>query len=258
MKVATIQTNIIWQDQAANLENFQNKILSSQDDVDLILFPETCSTGFTINSVRFAEDQNGATESFFIQSAIRKNCYVGGGWIEKNPDGHPFNTFSIASPDGKILGRYRKLHPFSFAGEDKNFSSGAKLVRLDVLGFCASLLICYDLRFPEIFRKTAGQTDLYIVIANWPEDRIDAWDTLLKARAIENLAFVLGVNRIGNAGVKNFISHNGHSSLYSPSGKNLFDISEDERILYAEISLDDLKIFRDRFPFLNDRRKELQ
>ncbi len=258
MKIAAIQTNIIWQDQFANLENFQNKISIVKDDVDLILFPEACSTGFTMNSVRFEEDRFGATESFFIQSAKRKNCHVGGGWIEKNPDGLPFNTFSIASPKGKITGRYRKIHPFSFSGEDEKFTSGKELVKIEIQGFRIFLYICYDLRFPEIFRKVAGQTDLYIVIANWPKDRIDAWDTLLKARAIENLSFVAGVNRVGNAGAKNFISHNGHSSLYNPSGKNLFEFCEDERILYGEISLDDLKSFREKFPFLNDRRKEFQ
>ncbi|MBE7412458.1 MAG: carbon-nitrogen family hydrolase [Leptospiraceae bacterium] len=256
MKIAAFQTDIFWQDPHQNLANYRKKIHSLQSPVDLVVFPETCSTGFTMKSKEFSEKQSGDTESFFMESATKLGSFVGGGWIEKNPKGLPFNTFSVASPEGKIISRYRKLHPFSFAGENNSFTSGSELTTLKIFDFHVALFICYDLRFPEVFRKTAGKTDLYIVIANWPKDRIEAWDTLLKARAIENQAYILGVNRVGDAGIRNTVSHNGHSHLIDPSGKNLFQFSEKEEFYLSEIQLEALTVYREKFPFLKDRKLE--
>ncbi len=256
LKIIAIQTDISWQIPGVNVANFRSKIDRLENRADLIIFPETCASGFTMRSEEFSESQLGPTESFFLESAKKRDAFVGGGWIEKNPGRLPFNTFSIASPNGKIIARYRKLHPFSFAGENSSFSSGSELVTIRIFDFQVSLFICYDLRFPEAFRKSAGKTDLYIVIANWPAERIDAWDTLLKARAIENQSYVLGVNRVGGAGLKKQVSHNGHSALFGPSGKNLFEVSEKEGFLYSEIHLSELKSYREKFPFLADRKIE--
>ncbi|MCB1159286.1 MAG: carbon-nitrogen family hydrolase, partial [Leptospiraceae bacterium] len=176
-----------------------------------------------------------------------------GGWIQENGEKAPLNTFSFFFPNGEVK-HYLKNHPFSFVGEEKFYTAGEELCCFDYKGFSLSLLICYDLRFPEIFRRSAGQTDLYLLIANWPDERIEHWDTLLKARAIENQAFVLGVNRVGNTGKRNVKNFPGHTSLYDPFGKNLIQDTGREEIFIVEISKETLQFYRNKFPFLKDRK----
>lgn len=254
LKIAAIQPDIIWQDKSGNF----NKILKLADkiekDVDLILLPETFATGFTMDSFRFAEDQNGETESFLVELARKKKALTGGGWIQKKTDGNPSNTFTILDENGEIYSRYEKIHPFALAGENLHYSSGNKLSSFSYKGFTISSAVCYDLRFPELFRKTAGKTDLYIIIANWPASRSEHWLTLLKARAIENQAFVIGVNRVGLSGSKSVIPHKGLTICFDAFGNGI-QLGEEEGILEVELSLNDLLELRDKFPFLRDRRE---
>ncbi|HMV41801.1 MAG TPA: nitrilase-related carbon-nitrogen hydrolase [Leptospiraceae bacterium] len=257
LNVVGVQLDIVWEDKEANFQKIRDILSRLDSKPDLIVFPETFATGFTMRSLDFAEAQLGPTEKFLIEMAKKTGSVVGGSWMEENKDGMPFNTFSIARPSGIITNRYHKIHPFSFAEEDKFFTAGEKTETFELNGFHISLLICYDLRFPEVFRKTAGSTDLYLVIGNWPEARIDHWLSLLKARAIENLSYVLGVNRVGYAGRKNQLYHTGHTAMFDPFGVGEILESKKEEILKYRISSRVLKEFREKYPFLKDRRKSL-
>lgn len=254
LNIIGVQLDIIWEDKEANFQRIR-EILSRLDaKPDLIVLPETFATGFTMRSEDFSEPQMDITEKFLIEMARKTDSTIGGSWIEKNPDGMPFNTFSIARPSGIITNRYHKIHPFSFAEEDKYFTAGEKTETFELNGFNISLLICYDLRFPEVFRKTAGVTDIYLVVGNWPEARIEHWLALLKARAIENLAYVLGVNRVGYAGRKKQLYHTGHTAFFNPFGEGEVLENKKEDILKLRVSSKEVIEFRDKFPFLKDRR----
>ena len=209
------------------------------------------STGFSMKSLEFAEDKEGATESFLKHIAHKTGSLVGGGWIEKNGSALPFNTFSLVSPTG-VLARYRKIHPFSFAGEDKFYTPGNELIVLDWKGWKLTPLICYDLRFPESFRQTSGITDLYLVIANWPSVRISHWLSLLEARALENQAYVFGLNRVGSAGRKEKLFHNGFSAIIDPWGRKSIDSGERESLFSGSLSIVELREIRAKNPYLKD------
>jgi predicted amidohydrolase len=255
LKILGLQLDIIWEDKEANFQKIREIVSRLEDKPDLIVLPETFATGFTMKSEFFSEPQMGITEQFLIEIARKTGSVVGGSWIEKNPEGMPFNTFSIARPSGIITNRYHKIHPFSYAEEDKFFTAGDSTETFELNGFRISLLICYDLRFPEVFRKTAGTTDLYLVIGNWPEARIEHWIALLKARAIENQAYVLGVNRVGYAGRKMQLYHTGFSAFFDANGKSVILETKKEDILKCRISSKEIQEIRERLPFLKDRRK---
>ena len=257
LNIVGVQLDIVWEDKEANFQKIRDILSKLDSKPDLIVLPETFATGFTMKSQEFSEPLMGITEKFLIEMSRKTGSAIGGSWIEANPEGMPFNTFSIARPSGIITNRYHKIHPFSFAEEDKFFTAGDRTETFELNGFHISLLICYDLRFPEVFRKTAGTTDLYLVVGNWPEARIDHWVTLLKARAIENQAYVIGVNRVGYAGRKNQLYHTGHSAFFDATGKGEVLETKKEDILKVRISSKEVKDLRDRFPFLKDRRNIL-
>lgn len=257
LNVLAVQLDIVWEDKEANFKKISDLLSRLDSKPDLIVLPETFATGFTMRSEEFCESQLGETEKFLIEISQKTGAVVGGSWMEKNSEGMPFNTFSVARPSGIITNRYHKIHPFSFAEEDKYFTAGERTETFELNGFHISPLICYDLRFPEVFRKTAGSTDLYLVVGNWPEERIDHWLTLLKARAIENLAYVLGVNRVGYAGRKKQLYHTGQTAMFDPFGIGEILETKKEEILRYKISSKTLREFRDKYPFLKDRRKNL-
>lgn len=254
LRIAGIQSDIAWEDKQENFRRIDAQV-SGLDGYDLIILPETFSTGFTMKPVAFEEELEGETESFLFSLARKTGGVVGGSWIEKNSEGRPFNTFSLFDSNGVVC-RYRKIHPFSFAGEDKYYSSGSEVEVFTYKGYRITPLICYDLRFPETFRKVVGECDLYLVVANWPATRIFAWLALLKARAIENQAFVLGVNRVGIAGKRERILHNGFSGFFSPRGEEKVLGSEKSDVLTVVASLSDLENFRREFPYLQDIKKD--
>ncbi len=248
--LAGLQTEIYWEDKQKNFSNLREKI-SRLGKKDIIVFPEMFSTGFTMKSKDFAEPTYGESEEFLLDIATKTDSLVGGSWIEENPEGKPFNTLSFVTPEGSIY-RYRKIHPFSYGGEDRFFSHGKNTLNFEWKGLKISPLVCYDLRFPEVFRENVGKTDLYIVVANWPSQRIHHWLTLLKARAIENQAFVLGVNRVGTAGKIQKVYHNGYSAFFGPWGSEKIVNSEKEDILEVSLGLGELKVVREEFPYLKD------
>jgi predicted amidohydrolase len=179
------------------------------------------------------------------------NVYIGGSCPEVAPDDpRPFNTFVVATPDGSEH-RYSKIHPFTYGGEDKHFRAGQQHVTLDIDGIRTSLFVCYDLRFADEFWSRAHDTDLYLVPANWPTARREHWMALLRARAIENQAYVVGCNRVGDGGGLNY---SGDSLVIDPLGTVLAQGQSEACILYAEIERTFVSDVRTKYPFLQDRR----
>ncbi|MDX1960599.1 MAG: nitrilase-related carbon-nitrogen hydrolase [Leptospiraceae bacterium] len=250
LKISAVQLDSVWENKKENFLKL-NKMVESLQGRDLIVLPETFATGFTMKSEEFAEERFGETETFLQEFAEKTNAYVIGGWIEKNPNGKPYNTLTVFSPDSIVM-RYRKIHPFSFGHEDRHFTRGNSVEVFLLKGLNICPLICYDIRFPETFRKTVGKTDLYIVIASWPSPRVQHWLSLLKARAIENQSFVLGVNRVGIAGRIKKLYHNGYTAFFNPLFEEKILNSEKEDILEISVSKDELMEIRKNFPYLQD------
>jgi predicted amidohydrolase len=177
--------------------------------------------------------------------------YIGGSCPEVAPDDpRPFNTFVVASPDGSEH-RYSKIHPFTYGGEDKHFRAGQEHVTIDIDGLRTSLFVCYDLRFADEFWACTHNTDIYLVPANWPTARREHWMALLRARAIENQAYVVGCNRVGDGGGLNY---SGDSLVIDPLGTVLAQAQSDACTLYAEIEPAFVSDVRTKYPFLQDRR----
>lgn len=224
------------------------------NDANLVVLSETFSTGFAVEDPGFAEPHDGPSSAFLHSMAVEHGLWVGGSCPEVPPDAkddtRPANTFVLAGPDG-TMHRYRKIHPFTFGGEDRHVRPGSELVTVSVDGVRISMFVCYDLRFGDEFWEVASETDLYLVPANWPESRREHWTTLLRARAIENQAYVVGCNRVGEGGG---LTYSGDSRVFGPFGEELAAAVDGETILYAEISAAEVTRIRDRFRFLPDRR----
>jgi predicted amidohydrolase len=261
LRLAAIQHDIVWNDRQANFERLTPKIAGAvSSGARLVLLTETFSTGFGFGAPGFeAEPTGGPSSTFLAEQASRHGVWVGGSCPEIHPeapddDQRPSNCFVLAGPDG-TQHRYRKIHPFSHAGEERFVRAGTELVTVDVDGFRVSMFVCYDLRFADEFWQLANATDLYLVPANWPEKRREHWMTLLKARAIENQAYVVGVNRVGRAGGEGgTLVYSGDSRIVDPAGELLATASQSESVLLADISTERVAEIRDHFRFLPDRR----
>ncbi len=253
MKVAGLQMDIAWEDPAENfLRAGALAHRAARAGARLIVLPEMFATGFTMNAAGAAEHA-GPTREFLAALARDLGVHVAGGFVEPGED-LPLNTCALFGPDGAEVGKYHKIHPFTLAGEDKHYQAGERLVTVPIENLRVTPVICYDLRFPELFRAAAEDTDLFLVIANWPERRSDAWRTLLRARAMENQAFVLGVNRVGEGGGQ---PHRGDTVLLDPFGRVIDKASMDPAVVCGEIDPAAVKEARAHFGFLADRRPEL-
>jgi len=250
LKVGLVQYSPVWEDKSANQKKIKS-LIEKTSSLNLMVFPEMTLTGFTMKSNEFAEKIDGESYSFFLEIAKEKNCSVMYGIIEKGKNKN-FNTLVHLNNQGKIINTYRKIHPFSYSKEDKNYGKGKETVISKVQGFKFGLSICYDLRFPELYRYYGKEkVDVIIDIANWPDTRIEHWQTLLKARAIENQCYVIGVNRVGP---DPFVKYNGFSSVFDPMGKGLVSVESSEEVIITEIDKDLVFETRKKFPFLNDIR----
>lgn len=253
MKVAAIQYDIAWADPEANFEQLADRIGAAADaGADLVLLPETFSTGFGFGTAGFpVETEGGPSATFLSSQADRHRVWIAGSCPEISPnrDPRPANTAVFAAPDGTQY-RYRKVHPFSFGDEDRYVRPGNELLNLRIGDVRVSPFICYDLRFATEFWQLAPETDLYVVVANWPAARRQHWLTLLRARAIENLAYLVGVNRIGAA---NGLEYAGDTIAFDPVGEILADAADQDTTVFAEIDPAVVQSTRDRFGFLNDR-----
>ncbi len=261
LRVAAIQHDIVWNRREANFARLAPMIGGAvASGAGLVLLTETFSTGFGFGSDGFEPEPTGGASSEFLAAQAREHgVWVGGSCPEIRPDApaddqRPSNCFVLAGPDG-TQHRYRKIHPFSHAGEERHVRAGTELVTVDVAGFRVSMFVCYDLRFADEFWQLAPDTDVYLVPANWPEKRREHWMTLLQARAIENQAYVVGVNRVGTGGGEGgSLEYSGDSRIVDPLGQLLATASRTESILLADLSTDAVADTRAHFRFLQDRR----
>lgn len=256
MRFAAIQHDIVWCDREANFARLEPRIAeAAAKGAGFVLLTETFSTGFAVEDERFAEPHDGPSSRFLRDMASRYSVVVAGSCPElterAGEDPRPANTLVVARPDGRV-DRYRKIHPFTYGGEDRHVRPGSDLVTIEVDGLRVSLFVCYDLRFADEFWSLALDTDVYLVPANWPVSRREHWMALLRARAIENQAYVVGCNRVGEGGS---LSYSGDSKIFGPNGDLLADGTDaGETILIADVSATEVTSVRERFRFLQDRR----
>lgn len=254
MRVAGIQMDIAWEHPA---ENFLRAAAMAKNAVDegarFVVLPEMFATGFSMNA-KLVSGFADETRSFLSDLSSRLGVFFLAGFAEPG-DPKPYNAASVFDPSGAEILHYRKIHPFSLAGEEKHFVAGDSVETMVVEGVRITPLICYDLRFPEPFRAAADTTDLFCVIANWPESRRYHWTTLLKARAIENQAYVLGVNRVGTG---DGLEYSGDSVLLNPLGEELVTVQPcSEGFCSGDVDATEIGRMREQFSFLRDRRPEL-
>lgn len=245
MRVHGLEFDIAWEDPATNFQRAEGLVGdAARGGAHFVVLPEMFATGFSMNAeevVGYAQE----IRAFLSGLARETGIHLLGGYAEPG-DPKPRNASSIYDPAGGEVLHYAKIHPFTLAREQEHYSGGDAVATVEIEGVRVTPFICYDLRFPEPFRAAADRTDLFVVIANWPEKRREAWSALLKARAIENQAFVLGVNRIGHGGGE---PHSGDSALLDPFGQDCG--------LAAEVSGEAVAEARERFSFLADRRPDV-
>lgn len=248
MKVALIQAPLVWENPKQNRNYFEDKINSISETIDLIVLPEMFTSGFTMNPKAVAESMQGETVLWLQALAKAKNAAITGSLvIEEN--GNFYNRLVFVLPSGAIK-TYDKKHLFTLAGEDKAYTSGTQKMLIEYQGFKICPLICYDLRFP-VFARNTEEYDVLIYVANWPKPRINAWDALLKARAIENMCYTIGVNRIGEDPNKH--DYPGHSQVIDELGNYLIAPQEIEGVFITTLNKNTLEANRQKFGFLNDR-----
>lgn len=253
LTVSLIQANLHWEDVAANLAMFDQKINSIKEKTEVIVLPEMFSTGFSMQSERLAQTMDGSAVQWMKQKAKEKNVIITGSLIIEE-GGEYFNRLIWMLPNG-AFGTYNKRHLFGFAGEHDHYTAGDKRLIAQVKGWKLNLSVCYDLRFPVWARNSILENgepayDVLINVANWPERRNTPWRALLQARAIENQCYVIGVNRVGNDG--NDIYHSGDSSIIDPIGEIIYHKAHDEDVFTYTLSRSHLNELRARFPFLKD------
>ena len=256
MRIAAVQHDIVWEDRDANFERLAPQVTrAAKAGAELVLLTETFSTGFSMTP-GIGEPEGGPSSRFLAGRAAEHGVWVAGTCPEISDDGGagqelPYNCFVLAGPDGTVH-RYRKLHPFTHAGEHERFRAGEKPTTVEIGGLRITPFICYDLRFANVFWDAAPHTDVYLVPANWPSPRRLHWQTLLQARAIENQAYVVGCNRVGTAG--DGTEHVGDSRIVSPMGELLATAAGVETIVLADVDPAEVAATRDRLRFLPDRR----
>lgn len=254
MKVAAVQHDIVWEDPEANFGLLAPKVAqAAAEGARLVVLAEMYSTGFSMDSERVAEPPNGPSVGFLADQAAAHGLWVCGSVPVRDPSVAelPVNRFVLAGPDG-VAAVYDKIHPFSYGGEHEHYAAGAERLTISVEGVRITPFVCYDLRFSDEFWTLAHDTDCYVVAANWPAPRRAHWSALLVARAIENQAYVVGVNRVGTGGG---IEYKGDSVVIDPFGVEVASASEgEEAVLYADIDLTRVEEVRSRYPFLDDRR----
>ena len=249
LKTAIIQTDIIWKNSIQNRINFSSKIDVVSNDVDLIILQEMFTTGFTNQVQDVCESMEGETVQWMLQKASEKDALLIGSIIIQEREKF-FNRLIVAFPNGKLK-YYDKRHLFSYAGEDEVFTAGNSRLVFDYRGFKICPLVCYDLRFP-VWSRNTEDIDLLIYVANWPKPRINAWDILLKARAIENLCYTIGVNRLGKD--FNNLEYVGHSAVIDAMGNPVLDFEEgQEEIKTIILSMEHIENARSKFGFLEDK-----
>lgn len=257
MKAALAQMDIIWEEKEKNEKKAEDMIKEAKKErADFILFPEMSLTGFSMNVQKIGEEKKNRNVYSSIErmSRLSKKYQIalGFGYVEKSGI-RGKNHYVVLGKDGQILSDYVKIHPFSYGGENQYYDSGDKIIRFKLKNLNFGVFICYDLRFPEIFCRSCEKTEVFIVAANWPERRREHWMTLLRARAIENQCYVLGVNRTGTGGGIRYV---GDSMAVDPYGNVIDCLREKEGIVFCKIDAETVKDWREQFPQRKDRKKD--
>jgi omega-amidase len=253
MKVAAVQFDIIWEDKPANHAIIERMVADAAiEPGTFVLLPELGDTGFSFNLDAIVDDVSLNWATHF---ALERRIWLQHGYPERGPDGRGRNCASIISPDGEIVCTYRKIHPFSFGKEIEHYTGGDELIVRDIDGVKVCPQICYDLRFPELWRLgVVHGAELFTIGASWPSPRQHHWRALLIARAIENQCYVIAVNRIGR---DPHLSYLGGSMIISPKGDIIAEAgSDEETVIQAELDIDALRDWREQFPALKDIHRE--
>lgn len=248
-----IQTQLLWEDKDANLKMLEQKIASNTQQTHVVVLPEMFSTGFSMKPEQLAEKMDGPAVQWMKKLAASKKIILTGSLIIED-EGNYFNRLIWMLPNGQY-GYYDKRHLFAYGEEDKHYAAGSKRLIASVNGWKINLMVCYDLRFPVWSRQQFDEEqnfeyDVLIYVANWPERRNLAWKSLLRARAIENQCYVIGVNRVGNDG--NDIYHSGDSMVIDPLGEILYEKAHEEDVFTIQLSKERLKEVREKFQFWRD------
>lgn len=256
MDIIGLQWNLAWEAKAVNFARVEAMLaLAKPKPGALVILPEMFATGFSMNVPKIGEGGGGETAAFTSSLARKYSVNVLAGVVTRDGRGRGFNEAVVFEPDGREAVRYRKMHPFTFAGEDNFYEAGPRPVLWHGGGLAVAPFICYDLRFPEAFRMaTRAGAELFVVIANWPSTRVEHWRVLLRARAIENQAFVVGVNRSGS---DPNVDYPGASLMINPQGEIVAELDGNNGVLRASINGETVRKCRRDFPFLKDLRADL-
>lgn len=248
LKITTFQAYLFWENIDKNLKNLSLRLSSIREKTDLLVLPEMFSTGFTMNADALAEEPGGRTMQWMHEQAERFNCVVTGSLIIKE-NGNYYNRLIWMRQDGTYE-KYDKRHLFGLGKEDDIYTPGKERLVVELNDWKICPAICYDLRFPVWLRNSNGEYDLLLIVANWPDRRSQHWKALIPARAVENQAFVVAVNRVGHDG--NEIYHSGDSMCIDPNGKTVYYKPGDEDLYTFTIHKDELTKVRRAYPFLKD------
>ncbi|MGB8166789.1 MAG: carbon-nitrogen family hydrolase [Chthoniobacteraceae bacterium] len=249
--LSIIQFDIAWEDKTANFRKVEALLAATPPAPDsLVVLPEMFASGFSMNLAVTRQSAAREDEAFLARLARKHGVFIAGGVVSTGAGEMGRNEAVVFSPEGALLARYTKTHPFSLGGEAQGHEAGTEIVSFRWGGFTVAPFVCYDLRFPEIFRTAAlGGTNLFVVMALWPVKRQQHWLTLLQARAIENQAYVVGVNRIG---AEPGYSYAGRSVVVDPHGIIIADAGEREQVLMATVDAEVVHAWRRDFPALRD------
>ncbi len=251
MKLGLFQYSVVWENIEDNILKIEQFIASSKSKFDLLVFPEMTLTGFTMNAEKYAEEIDGTGTKYFMNLSEKLKTNIFAGIIERDKK-EIYNSLVHFDSNGLIKARYRKIHPYSNAKEDQFYTAGKEIVFTKIEHIKFGLTICYDLRFPELYRLYARErSDIVVNIANWPVQRIEHWKALLKARSIENQCFMIGVNRVGT---DPFNSYNGCSAVLDPMGNEIVLVEDSEKLIEVEIDFEMVGEIRNKLPFLQDMK----
>ncbi len=249
LKVALVQADLVWENPEQNRLNFTTKIAALSETVDLIILPEMFTSGFTMQAKKVAETMQGTTISWMKATAVKYNAAIVGSLVIEENKAY-YNRLVFVTPEGGLT-YYNKRHSFTLVGEQDVYKSGDKKEIINYKGWNICPLICYDLRFP-VWSRNVEHYDVLLYVANWPKPRISAWTTLLKARAIENMSYVIGVNRVGKDGVN--ATYNGNSACYNVLGESISQMPlGEEACAIVTLSKSHVTKYRNKFKFLDDK-----
>jgi predicted amidohydrolase len=250
--VAGVQHDIVWEQPEANFARLAPMIAAAAaQGARLVVLTEMYATGFSMKTDRIAEPFDGPSARFLVDQAREHGVWICA-TVPERPDGDelPFNQLVLAAPDGSTH-RYAKIHPFTYGNEHRHYGAGRSFLTVGIEGTNCAFFVCYDLRFADEFWALADTTDCYVVPANWPSARREHWMTLLQARAIENQAYVVGVNRVGEGGR---LHYSGDSMIIDPFGEVVAQAGDEETVITAEVDPTRVQTVRSEYPFLQDRR----